>query len=306
MTTIRSPARGKRQGTFSNLSTRREWFARYGTSLIPGWRQRHRFAEVERFCFFIGYPRSGHTLVGSLLNAHPEMVISHELDALGHVRLHFHRNQLYALLIEWDQVFGLMGRKWMGYQYVVPGQFQGRTTRLRVIGDKRGMTSSRRLGEHPELLGNLRRLVGVPVRVIHVTRNPYDNIATMTRRVTASRSHRRGSDVAAAPAITLLETIDRYAQLCAWVNDTKTWLADEELYEIAYERFVADPRTHLTEMCEFLGVTPSKSYLTDCAGVVWPSIRVTRNTVDWTNDARDKVEKLITLYPALAGYSLNS
>jgi phage terminase large subunit-like protein len=43
---------------------------------------RNRFHDVGVFCIFIGYPRSGHSLVGSLLNAHPEVIISHELDVL--------------------------------------------------------------------------------------------------------------------------------------------------------------------------------------------------------------------------------
>ena len=29
---------------------------------------------------FIGYPRSGHTLIGSLLDAHPHIIVSNELD----------------------------------------------------------------------------------------------------------------------------------------------------------------------------------------------------------------------------------
>ena len=117
--------------------TKAEWATQYGRSALMGWRQRAQFAAVEKYCFFIGYPRSGHSLVGSLLNAHPEILIAHELDALGYVEHHFGRAQLYALLLERDQVFASMGRKWMGYDYVVPNQFQGRWSRLRVIGDKR-------------------------------------------------------------------------------------------------------------------------------------------------------------------------
>jgi hypothetical protein len=40
-------------------------------SLFGGVRHRASFAHVESFCMFIGYPRSGHTLIGSILDAHP-------------------------------------------------------------------------------------------------------------------------------------------------------------------------------------------------------------------------------------------
>ena len=116
------------------------------------------------------------------MNAHPEIVIANELDVLEYVEQGKSRHQLFSLLMDRDRYFASIDYQWTGYDYKVPGQFQGRFTRLRVIGDKRAGRSTHRLGEHPELLEALRRTVGVPIRVIHVVRNPYDNIATMAWR----------------------------------------------------------------------------------------------------------------------------
>ena len=33
---------------------------------------------VEKYVFFAGYPRSGHSMIGSVMDAHPNMVIAHE------------------------------------------------------------------------------------------------------------------------------------------------------------------------------------------------------------------------------------
>ena len=33
---------------------------------------------VEKFVFFVGYPRSGHSIIGSVMDAHPDIVIAHE------------------------------------------------------------------------------------------------------------------------------------------------------------------------------------------------------------------------------------
>ena len=38
---------------------------------------------VETFVMFIGYPRSSHSLVGAILDAHPEIIIPHEYDVMG-------------------------------------------------------------------------------------------------------------------------------------------------------------------------------------------------------------------------------
>src|SRR4051794_14548092 len=144
-------------------------------------RHRTTFKQVEAYCLFIGYPRSGHSLTGSLLDAHPEVVVAHELDALGLIEAGISRPSLYTAILELDREFTDGGRQWMGYEYTVPNQWQGRYERLRVIGDKKGGDSTERLARRPELLDGLRRTVEVPLRAVHVIRNPFDNITTMAR-----------------------------------------------------------------------------------------------------------------------------
>ena len=53
---------------------------------IGGVRRSKDFERVESFCLFVGHRRTGHTLVRALLDAHPAMVISHELNALDLVQ----------------------------------------------------------------------------------------------------------------------------------------------------------------------------------------------------------------------------
>ena len=76
----------------------------------------------------------------------------------------------------------MRGYQWTGYDYSVPGQYQGRFERIRVIGDKKAGRSTCRLASRPRLLDDVRRDAVVPIRVVHILRNPFDNIATMVRR----------------------------------------------------------------------------------------------------------------------------
>ena len=39
--------------------------------------------DVEKFVFFIGYPRSGHSIIASLMDAHPNIVIAHQYNVFG-------------------------------------------------------------------------------------------------------------------------------------------------------------------------------------------------------------------------------
>jgi hypothetical protein len=153
---------------------------------------------------FIGYPRSGHSLVGSLLDAHPNVVIAQECDVLKFVRMGFGRKTIYpTLLLNSRMILSQRGREWSGYSYHVPGQWQGRYAKLVVIGDKKAGRSTDRLMRNPDLLSKLQKAVRVPTKVIHVVRNSYDNITTIAR---ASKK-------------SLEEAIDFYFSLCRTVID---------------------------------------------------------------------------------------
>src|ERR1051325_6131344 len=145
----------------NNLSNPFTWTRLYARSLVGSRAYREDFAAVETYCMFLGYPRSGHSLVGSLLDAHPEVIIAHELDVLKYVAAGFNRDQIFYLLLENSRRRAEGGREYSGYSYEVAGQWQGRYHKLRVIGDKKGGRSSTRLTKKPELLEAMRKTIGV-------------------------------------------------------------------------------------------------------------------------------------------------
>ncbi|MDD4881572.1 MAG: hypothetical protein PHX10_08350, partial [Gallionellaceae bacterium] len=139
---------------------------------------KERFKDLDSFCLFVGYPRSGHSLVGSLLDAHPEVVMAHELNALRCVKAGFSQNMIFELILRNVQLFNKKGREWTGYNYKVEGQWQGRYRKLKVIGDKKGGNTSLML-KNKAFQTAVERIFKVPVKYLHVIRNPYDNITTM-------------------------------------------------------------------------------------------------------------------------------
>ena len=60
---------------------------------------------------------------------------------------------------------------------------------FQVVGDKKGGTTSLLLAnpKNMELLERIRQIVQIPMKFIHVTRNPFDNIATIMLRRKSSR-----------------------------------------------------------------------------------------------------------------------
>jgi hypothetical protein len=263
-----------------------QWARIYLSSRWNAWRG-PRLPDIERFCLFIGYARSGHSLVGTVLNAHPEIVISHELDALNFIQKGFQRSQLFSLILTRDRDFGAVGRIWTGYDYTVPHQFQGRFDQLRVIGDKKGGRTSVELGRRPELLDRVRTTVGVPIRLIHVTRNPFDNVV-------AHASRQRWS---------IPFTIDWYERRCWAAAQASMRLDPDELCVVPYESFTREPQRWLAELCTFLGVEPQESYLRDCAAIVRPSSAQRRHSITWDATDRRRVEELTQTYDFLRRYT---
>jgi hypothetical protein len=261
-----------------------------GRSTIDGALRHRSFAGVERFCLFVGYPRSGTTLVGAVLNAHPEIVVAQELDVLRYVRPGVRRDQLFSLLLRRDRAFAEGGFQWTGYDYAVPGQFQGSFRTLRVIGDKRAGKTTNRLRERPELLDELRRVVGVPLRVVHVVRSPFDTTATMARR--------RQCDLSFA--------IGHYAGLSTTVDEVRAGLDPEELIDLRYESLTTDPKDELRRLCEFVGVETDPSYLQACAARVQSGGSRSRDSTTWSGADREAVEALIARRPVLAGYTMDT
>ena len=241
---------------------------------------------------FIGHPRSGHTLVGSLLNAHPEVVIAHELNALRYLAkrlgpFSLSRDQLYAMILERDRWFQRRNAEWTGYAYAVSGQWQGRFETLRVIGDKKGGGTSRQLELAPGLLEQLRLLIGVPLRLLLVVRNPFDNITTMWRR---------------NPHTTLDQQIECYFQLADSIQATLRQCALEEIHTVSHEHFVTEPATELEAILKFIGVEPAVGYLNACTAIVRPAPHFSRHEVDWPDTAVERVERQIARYGFLDGY----
>lgn len=262
---------------------------------LPAWyggiRSRRVFQDVETFCIFIGYPRSGHSLMGSLLDAHPRIAIAHQEDVLKYILGRYTRWQIYDRLLENSRRYGQINRQTLSYSYHVPEQWQGKFTTLQTLGDKHGESFTLKVRRWPYLLERLHRVIDAPIKYIHVIRNPYDNIATISKKTTVDG---RSLDLTAGAAY--------YFSLCETVSWIKSQVAPEHLFELRHEAFLEHPRDHLRRLCEFLNVETSDEYMDACAGTVYKSPHRSRYETTWTPELRDAVEKEIEGIPYLSGY----
>jgi len=100
------------------------------------------YGHVKIILFFIGYPRSRHSLLGSLLDAHPHMVIADESNAFGKWSLNPNKWMSNSIYAYYDTIVHASvqaikrGRRskvfkesvanaTSRYRYYVPNQWQG-------------------------------------------------------------------------------------------------------------------------------------------------------------------------------------
>jgi len=255
----------------------------------------HLFDSLSAYCMFIGYPRSSHSLIGSLIDAHPDAIIAHEQDVLKYVKYGFSKEKIFHLLLRNSKEFTEMGRTWTGYSYAVPSQYQGRYETLRIIGDKRGANSARRFQRNPAILQKLKTTIDIPIKMIHVVRNPYDNISTMAFR-------NNGSIKENVTKAVLKEEIKNYFALVNTVDWVQEQLLENDIFHIKIEAFMANPKELLEQLCRFLDLTPDEKYLNDCAAIVYNKPHKTREEFPWDAELIQEVDKRMEEYPFFAGY----
>jgi hypothetical protein len=255
-------------------------------------------AGMTSFVAFVGYSRSGGSIVAALMDAHPELVVVHELDVFesdenGDVlaELAFtSRDDLFAKLTresnrlrnkrKGERVREDGTRYYSSYR--VEGGSQGRSEAPRAIGTKNAVESalvSERFGVEP--FRALERLVGLPVRFVHVIRNPYDNIATM-KRIHGDRA------------------VIRYRRRVDGVQAVKD--AGFPVIDVHLDDVIDDPRRELARICEFYGVEADPDYLDRCAAVVAGEHSRTGETIEWQPQERQAIEDLIERCDWLARY----
>ncbi len=259
-------------------------------------RYREDFEKVPVFVMFLGYPRSGHTLIGALLNAHPEVWISHELHVLKYIKNGNTRDEIFGKIIAQGKWFSARGECWSGYSYKVPRQWQGRFNNLKVIGDKRGGASTRWLTRYPDLLNKLEHVIQKDIRIIHNQRNPFDNITTRTR---GGNEYLRetGEDELYKHINKHFKDVDTVARIL----ENKQF----NILNLSHEEFVSDPKQALITLCKFIGVDPYDDYIRDAVSIVKKSTHKSRHSIVWPEKTKSIVNEYINRYDFLHGYTFD-
>ena len=78
---------------------------RYFKSLIVSLINRKEIKNIQAYCLFVGHARSGHTLIGALLNAHPDIVMAQEERTIEFIKSGYSIGQLFSIVKESSKRF---------------------------------------------------------------------------------------------------------------------------------------------------------------------------------------------------------
>jgi hypothetical protein len=227
---------------------------------------------------FMGYPRSGHTLVAAILNANPNCMVSNQLNIFSNDKIDMNYIRSYSLITG----------TWKSTTQVphVPKQ------EIKVIGDKTGHRTVEILNSTPQRLGMIKSQIGVPMKWIHVVRNPFDNLATWAKLNYENNKQRSQSQH-------LNNVIEKYIKL----NETIARLRkSEDVLTVRHEYVITRMHNTLEEMANFLDISFDPIWRDNVRNTVWKKPRLTRRQIPWTQKQKGIVHDIIDQYEWLKGY----
>ncbi len=264
----------------------------YYRSLIYSHKFKYLFSEVHTFCMFLGHSRSGHSLIASVLDAHPNIAISDEARALKYASAGFSKNQIYSLLVHNSLQAASNNRERAGYKFAIPNQHQGSFQNLMVIGDKDGSFLASQTQRNFSSYKKLATVVENEIKVLHIYRNPFDFISTMYRRANAGK-----------PQKSLDEVINYYFRRNEGIQAIKEYSGEGTVFDLSFEELFSDPGNTIMHICEFLKVDTSARYLADSSSLIFEAPRKTRSQIPWTTSEIDKVMERKSQCPWLDHYT---
>jgi hypothetical protein len=265
-------------------------------------------ANLSSFVLFVGHPRSSHSLVGFILDSHPNMLVANEVDLIQRMRSRTNplwadnclasnapdvcadrtTAGLYRALLERSLQYAASAGAHHDYDYTMHGQ--GTWTDLRVIGDKKGGATAAYLARDFErTLADFRLIesaTGLPLRIVRVVRNPFDNIATLVRRQHFAKSYlenkqsmadvdeRRVRDhvhsfFVAEDAMDRLLALDMFAHLL-----------------IHADQLLTDTAVELQRWCTFFDVPFDECWAQRVAATLYAEPFPARDFLRWSNATR--------------------
>ena len=262
------------------------------------------FGHLQTVCLPIGFSDTANQPLAYALTAHPNMVMGNQLNLLENW---WNNGKPLAIdsflsgVLEMNHKMNKGEIRYVGGNkyYFIDGQWQGRFDRLTVIGDCSPTTNTTVLKEHCRDLKISTDNIKVSLKFIFLVRNPYD---MLSHGAISSFQERTRTEI-------LNIMIDKFIKACRVRKHLLaeiSQMSDQPVFIWRMEDHIANPQQKLAELCEFLNVEGTESYLNACAKIFHKNPSKSRYLIDWPEEYKIRVATAIGQYNFLSGYSWDS
>lgn len=242
--------------------------------------------KPAKFLLILGSGRSGSTILGAVLDAHPNMVVANEtiesvnlwrrLDGTRILEGIFKNAEKQAFDASRSAVCGHKSQ-W------TPAQKQ----EIHVVGDKVWYPATLFLHGKYDLIPSLEERVGAPVTIIHACRNPFDVISSMHLKSGAPIGDR----------------IRWYSAHCEAVAAISGRMPEDRFLHVHHEELIQRPSEVLQNCIRFLDLPFNQEYFERCKSMLFDSPRQSRHQVTWSPEDSARVRELTKHFSWLKIYS---
>ena len=276
-------------------------------------------SSVQKFVLFVGYPRSGHSIIASMMDGHPDVVIAHEYNLFAKCS---EFDPLSDFFLNKTDIFNALYRAsahsarsgWRSNSITSKGynlhttEWHGTFHKLKVIGDKSGGRLAKYFYQNYTVARacyrQLSSTVQVPILFIHVVRNPFDMIATgLVRKITSIEDMRTLSlKKVQVPLDKVQDYVTSIFHFAEAVSRIKQFA---NVYEIHLEDFIRDPKKSIWNICTTLDLPCPTEYIDRCYEKAYKTISKSRHSMEWDPVVRQRIEEEMNNYNFFSRYSFD-
>lgn len=251
------------------------------------------YESVETLCVLVGNRQGGRALVANILDSHEGAVVAPGADVVGALvqqePASWDRDALIASLVrESEQRQAARGEPNPSQPFQAANH-SGRFTELRVVGITRGERLVDGWRRDRDLFDRIAEHLRVSVRVVHVYRNPWDQIAVLLPR--------EGD-----------KTIGRYFARAGAIAQLKE-AAPVPVHDVSLETLRRDADRVLPELTDFLGLSSPTAFVARWDNLLLQSGRQPgepRKSQEWTRRQMLSIRRRLSGYPWLEPYASRS
>lgn len=243
------------------------------------------FSKLNTFVLIIGNSRTGSTLLGSILDAHPNAIIANETSASAIFWRSLSRYDILKEIYVNSKKYRTSGRMSEGYDYSIQQSAFGKSD-IFVMGDKVWNPATLLLHGDYSLLPRLEEVLKAPIKIIHSIRNPFDVITTMHMRSKAP----------------IRDRILWYFMHCDAVCAIRDHCQSSRFMDIHHENLILSPEKTISDLFYFIGLDPKIYPIEACKKLLFSEPKKTRCNIDWIKEDIKNIVNKMSLYVFLEKY----